>query len=124
MLYVKKLLQALLLFGFFLVGAWLKELLDLPLSGSIIGLLLLLVALTLNIIPLKWVESGAYMFLGVLPLFFIPALIGVVNYGEFFAGKGLLLIPITVISTLMTMAAGGWVSQWLTKQARQKRGTR
>ncbi|MBE1556278.1 CidA/LrgA family holin-like protein [Sporosarcina limicola] len=111
----KQLLQALLLYGIFLVGGWLQNTLHIPLSGSIIGLLLLWIALSLKIIHLKWVESGAYLFLSLLPLFFIPATVGVMNFGPFFMGKGIVLIPITIISTFMTLWIASFVSQSIAK---------
>lgn len=117
---VKQLAQALLLYGFFLAGSWLRNVLHIPLPGSILGLLLVWAALSLNILPLRWIESGAYLFLSVLPLFFIPATVGVMNYGHVFTGKGFLLIPITIISTFITMWVASFVTQSIAKR-REKR---
>ncbi|WP_251637282.1 CidA/LrgA family protein [Sporosarcina sp. NCCP-2716] len=110
MIYVVRLLQIALLYLFYLIGGWLQEALHLPLSGSIVGLLLMLTALWTGVLKLSWVELGAHSMLSVLPIFFIPATVAVMKYGHFFAGKGSLLIPITIASTVLTMAAASAAS--------------
>lgn len=111
-----KLLQIIVLYCFYIVGSWLQESLHIPLPGSIIGLLLMLIALSTNLLSLKWIESGAYSLLSVLPIFFLPATIAVMNYGQFFSGKGILLVPITIISTFLTMGIASYVSQSVAKR--------
>jgi holin-like protein len=115
MKYIRVFSQIFILYGFVLIGNWLRDLLHLPLSGSIVGLLLLLAALSLRLYRLEWIESGSYFLLAYLPLYFIPATVGVMNYGHIFSGKGFLLIPITIISTLMTMWISGVISQYLAR---------
>ncbi len=97
--------------GFYLLGEKLQEFLNIPLPGSIIGFLLLFAALMLKIYRLEWIESGAHFILAFLPLYFIPATVGVIEYGELFSGKGILLLPIVMVSTFLTLASAGWVSQ-------------
>ncbi|WP_317935308.1 CidA/LrgA family protein [Sporosarcina aquimarina] len=111
-----KLIQIAVLYSFYMIGNWLHETLHIPLPGSIIGLLLVLGALSTKILNLKWIESGAYSLLSVLPIFFIPATVAVMNYGHFFSGKGSLLIPITIISTFLTMGVASFVSQSVAKR--------
>lgn len=107
------LLQFIFIYGFFLLGQLLRELFSLPLPGSILGFLLMFAALMLKLFPLRFVESGATVLLAFLPLFFIPATVGVIEYLNVFTGKGTLLIAIIIFSTLLTMAGSGWVSQYL-----------
>ncbi len=107
------LFQAIFIYGFFLLGQLLRELFSIPLPGSIIGLMLLFFALSLKLFPLRFVDSAATLLLSFLPLFFIPATVGVIDYIDVFAGKGVFLIAIIIFSTLLTMAASGWMSQAL-----------
>ncbi|WP_432351982.1 CidA/LrgA family protein [Sporosarcina sp. A2] len=111
-----KLVQVVFLYGFYLLGSWLHDFLQIPLPGSIIGLLLVWGALSMNVLSLKWIESGAHSLLSVLPIFFIPATVAVMNYGHFFSGKGSLLIPITIVSTFLTMGVASFVSQTVAKR--------
>ncbi|ASA20809.1 CidA/LrgA family protein [Paenibacillus donghaensis] len=105
--------QVILLYLFFQAGNFLQRLLHLPVSGSIVGLLLLFVLLLCRIVPLKWIEAGSVTIMSYLPLFFIPATAGIVNHLDIFSGKGLLLILILIISSVLTMAAAAHASQWL-----------
>ena len=114
-------LQLLAITGFYLLGEELQAFFNIPLPGSIIGFLLLFAALMLKIYPLKWIDSGAHFLLAFLSLYFIPATVGVVEYGELFSGKGMLLIPIVIASTFLTMAASGWVSQYAAKASTERK---
>lgn len=106
------LLQLLAITGFYILGEALQNFFNIPLPGSIIGFLLLFAALMLKIYPLEWIDSGAHFLLAFLSLYFIPATVGVVEYGELFSGKGILLVPIVMVSTFLAMASSGWVSQY------------
>lgn len=111
-------LQFIFIYGFFLLGQLLRELFNIPLPGSILGFMLMFIALTLKLVPLRFVESGATLLLSFLPLFFIPATVGVIDYTEVFAGKGAFLIGLIILSTLLTMAGSGWTSQYLERQSK------
>ncbi|EGQ27639.1 murein hydrolase LrgA [Sporosarcina newyorkensis 2681] len=113
---VKTLIQVVFLYLFFMLGNFLRQWLSIPLPGSIIGLLILWGLLSFRIIPLNWVEKGAYVFLSTLPLYLIPATVGVMNYGHVFRGKGVLLVVITIVSTFITMAVASLVSQSMAKR--------
>lgn len=117
---MKILVQAAFLYGFFLLGSLLRELLHIPLPGSIIGLLILWGLLSINIVPIGWVENGAYLFLSVLPLYLLPATVGVMDYLHIFTGKGLLLVLITIISTFITMAVASVFSERTAVQKSKK----
>lgn len=110
------------LYIFFLIGEFLRAQLSIPLPGSIIGLLLLWALLSFNIIPLRFVEKGAYVFLSTLPLYLIPATVGVMDYFAVFSGKGIWLIIITIGSTVITMAVASLVSQSMAKRQEMRSG--
>lgn len=112
--------QLIILYGFYIAGEWLRDLFNLPLPGSIIGFLLLFIALLLNIYPLRWIESGAQFLLAFLSLYFIPATVGVIQYGELFTGKGLWLIVIAMVSTLLTMGVSATLSQWASRRSDER----
>lgn len=105
-------IQFLVVYGFYFIGGWLQDILHLPFPASIIGFLLLFLALSFKLIPLRWVESGAHFTLAFLSLYFIPATVGIIDYGDVFSGKGIWLIVIILFSTLLTMAVAGLSSQW------------
>lgn len=53
-------------------------------------------------------------------MYFIPATVGVMDYGELFAGKGIWLIVIVIASTLLTIGASGGLSQYIAQFAAKK----
>ncbi|OED31581.1 CidA/LrgA family protein [Planococcus maritimus] len=118
---IRIIVQLLVLYGFLLIGEAIQALLQLPMPGSIIGFLLLFGALLLKIYPLEWIDAGATFLLSFLSLYFIPATVGVVDYGPLFSGRGVWLLPIVSISTLITMAAAGFASQRMADRSSAKK---
>ncbi|MBN8209489.1 CidA/LrgA family protein [Bacillus sp. NTK071] len=102
-----------LLFGFYLGGVYLQTVLSLPVPGSIVGMILLLIMLYLKWVPIGWIEKGANSLLNHLPLLFIPVTVGIMQHLDFFSGKSLLLIPIVLLSTWIVMGITGWLGQYL-----------
>lgn len=108
---VRIIIQIAILFGFSFLGNLVHVYLHIPLPGSIIGLLLLFLVLSLNVFSVKWIEKGAGLLLAFLPLLFVPTLVGIIKYPELFTGKGILVILVVVISTIITMIAAGKASE-------------
>ncbi|GGQ98569.1 CidA/LrgA family protein [Deinococcus ruber] len=69
-----------LLCGFAALGQGLMTALRLPFPGSVAGLLLLLLALSVKVVRLEWVDLAADGLLGLLSLLFVPAAVGVLDY--------------------------------------------
>ncbi|MFD1990234.1 CidA/LrgA family protein [Paenibacillus nicotianae] len=109
---VKMVLQIAVLYLFYIIGTMIQQYFHLFIPGSVLGMLLLFALLMLNIFPEKWIQTGANTLLFYLPLFFIPATVGVIEHLDLFAGKGLWLILIVVMSTLVTIGITGFVAQW------------
>lgn len=113
-------LQVFLLYGIYLVGVWLQESFDLTMPGSIIGMLLLFILLLTKIMPLSWVQEGCHFLLSHLPLFFIPVTVGVMEFGFVFKGKGLLLIPAVLASTILVMVISAKILEWMMSKELKK----
>lgn len=103
-----------------LIGESISSLLKLPIPGSIVGLLLLFLCLHFKVIPEKYIKEGAGFLLAILPLFFIPATVGVIQYPEFLSGKGITLVLIVMISTFVTMIIAGRVSELYEEKKRMR----
>ncbi|QHA92937.1 CidA/LrgA family holin-like protein [Bacillus sp. N1-1] len=111
--YLIMLLQIGLLFGFYLVGGYLQTTLTLPVPGSVVGMLILLIGLYLKWIPIRWISQGASALLNHLPLLFVPVTVGIMQHLDFFSGKSLWLVPIVLVSTWIVMGATGLLGQFL-----------
>ncbi|WNS80895.1 CidA/LrgA family holin-like protein [Domibacillus sp. DTU_2020_1001157_1_SI_ALB_TIR_016] len=118
---IKVVLQIAILYVFSALGETIHQLFHIPIPGSIIGLVLMLLCLMFNIIPVKMIENGAGFLLSFLPLLFIPAMTGVINYPSLFSSSGAVLLFVVVLSTIVTMAAAGIVSQLLETRANKRK---
>lgn len=118
--YIQIVIQVLVLFGFYFIGSWIKNILGLAIPGSIIGMLLLFLLLLAGWFPTKWIDKGASLLLSHLPLLFIPVTVGIMEYFDLFKGKGFLSIIIVVVSTIIVMVVSALVSQWTANQQMKK----
>jgi holin-like protein len=102
-----------LLLFFQLCGELLGRLLGLPFPGNVLGMVLLLVALRVGLVELRWLEEAAEMLLSNMALFFVPAGVGVMVYGDMIAAEWLPITVATVVSTFVVMAVTGKLAQKL-----------
>ncbi|MCP3033311.1 CidA/LrgA family holin-like protein [Halobacillus sp. A1] len=119
---VRIIVQIAALFIISFIGEEVRSLFNLPIPGSIIGLILLFFGLSFNLFPEKWIEDGAKFILAYLPMFFIPATAGVIQYPSLLSFSGAVLVVVVIISSLATMAAAGSVSEFF--QRHDKEGER
>ncbi len=116
---VKSIVQIGFLYFLLLMGNSIARLLHLPIPGSIIGLVLLLLLLQFHIIKLEWIELGAALLLSELLLFFIPSAIGVIDYDALFGVQGMKVVLVIVGSAIIVLFVTGYTAQWL---ERRKKG--
>jgi len=117
--FLKIVLQILVLYVFYFIGKWLQDILDLSIPGSIVGMILLFLCLSCKVVPIKLIEDGSTFLNAYLPVFFIPATIGVMDYFHIFKGSGIVLLIIAMVSTLIVMVLAGKTSQYVLKRKRQ-----
>lgn len=79
---VKILSQILILCAISLLGNQVAEWINMGIPGSIIGLLLLFLAMERKWLPLERIEIGANFLIAELLLFFIPSAIGVIEFRD------------------------------------------
>lgn len=108
-----------LLVAFYGAGAWLESWLRLPLPASIVGLLLLLMALRAKLIKPEWVDASARLGLRHMGLFFVPAIAGAFEWLPELRSHGLSVGIGLVAGTLLTMASAGFVA--MSRQARERK---
>jgi len=89
------------------VGDLISEFTHLPVPGSIVGMVLLFIAINYRIIPMKWIESGASFLIKELLLFFIPSAVSIIRYREILALNGIKIITIILISTITVIVVTG-----------------
>ncbi|WNQ13123.1 CidA/LrgA family protein [Paenibacillus aurantius] len=116
---VKLACQISLITLFVLAGHLLAELFRVNIPGSIIGLLLLFLSLQCRLIRLEWVEGGASFLLAEMLIFFVPAAVGVMQYGDLIAAEGLRITLVIILSTILVMSVSGLLVDYMNKKRRE-----
>ena len=101
--------QVLLYAGLFVFAQYLVVWLHLPLPANLVGMVLMLALIVCRVVPLKWVRAGAHWLLAEMLLFFIPAVVAVVNYTQLLLVDGWRIFAVIAISTLMVLGTTAWV---------------
>lgn len=116
-------LQVVLYAGLFIFSEYLVQVWHLPLPPNVVGMVLLLGLIALRVLPVKWVQDGARWLLAEMLLFFVPAVVAVVNYTQLLLDDGWRIVLVIVLSTMMVLGATAWVVEkvYRFEVARQRR---
>ena len=101
------LLQVLIILGFWLVGEGLVRATGIQIPGSIAGLIIVLVLLQSKRLSPRMVRRGAQWFLAEMLLFFIPAVLAILDHPEFLRLQGFKILVVILFSTLIVMIVTG-----------------
>ncbi|MBY0381089.1 MAG: CidA/LrgA family protein [Xanthobacteraceae bacterium] len=96
-------LQAGIVIAFWLLGEAAVRIAHLPFPGALIGLALLIVLLATRRMKLSTVQRGAKLLLADMLLFFVPAVLVVLNHQEFLGLTGLKILAVILTSTTAVM---------------------
>lgn len=78
--------------------------LHLPIPGSLLGLMALWLLLDRGVLPLGWFEQGADGLLNHLMLFFVPAMLALVDHPELLSLLGVKLVVTVLVCTVIVMS--------------------
>lgn len=101
---------------FQLAGEVLSHLLDLPVPGPVVGMVLLLVALELRLPQGDGLPAAAGGLLANLSLLYVPAGVGIVQHLPRLAAEWRALAAALLVSTAATLAATGWIATRLLRR--------
>ncbi len=107
-----RLAQIGLVMGFWLVGNGVARLTGWPVPGGIFGMGLVLILLAAGGLNLRSLRRGADWFLADMLLFFIPAVLAVLNYPDLAGMLGVKIVAIIGVSTVLVMAVTALVIEW------------
>lgn len=93
----------LILLGFLLVGEVIARGLDLLVPGNVIGMALLFLALCWRGRVSSDLDGRVRRFLKPLPLYFVPASVGVITFFPLLAREGVGIVATMVLSTAVTV---------------------
>lgn len=97
-------------------GELLKYVLPLPIPASVYGFILLFAGLMTGIIRLEMVKEAAKFLIEIMPLMFIPAGVGLIASWDVLKPVLVPIAIITVVTTIVVMAAAGRVTQWVIRR--------
>lgn len=100
-----------IIIAFTWAGKWIALLLPIPVPGSVIGMALLFTALHQGLIHLNWVQAGATLLISEMLLFFIPAVVGFMQYTWMFGVKGISVLFIVISGTALMMITTAIISE-------------
>ena len=114
-------LQCCLLFAFLALGELIVYLTKIPIPSSIIGMILLTVALKLGIIKEQWISKIADFLVKNIAFFFVPAGVGLLKCLNVLQAEWKAIVIAMILSTILVIAATGWAHQ-LTRKISKKYG--
>ncbi|MBC2884447.1 CidA/LrgA family protein [Ochrobactrum sp. CM-21-5] len=103
-LHNSRLMQIATLVGFWLAGEGVVRLIGLPLPGGIVGMALVLGLLLSGRIRLVSMKRGAEWFLAEMLLFFVPAVLAILEHRELVGMLGLKIMAVILLGTLTVMS--------------------
>ena len=94
----------------------------LPVPGSVLGMLILLVLLLTKRVKLETVEPAASLLIAFMLLFILPDGVNLMNSSHKFEGIVIQVLVIAVLSTMLTMASSSLVAQVLSSKFKKRAG--
>ena len=98
----------------------------LPLPANVTGMLALLALILLGWVRVEWFRAGAGWLLAEMLLFFVPAVVAVVNYQDLLLQEGWRIGLVLVISTTLVLGVTALVVDrlyrfelWLSRRSRR-----
>lgn len=97
--------QLVMLIALYLLGGQIAAWLAWPIPGGVIGLGLLLAAFASGRVQPAALQLGAGLLMAEMLLFFIPALMSLLDYGALLRSEGWRILLVIGVSTLLVMLA-------------------
>lgn len=113
---MKLLFQFLVILLFWGIGEAISYLCQGLVPGSLIGMILLFVALSTNLIKSKWVDSAARYFSKYMVMLFLPSAVGIMVSWSLMGEYIIPIVIIVTLSTALTMLIASWIQQKITKE--------
>ena len=96
-----------------LISKGIAFILPIPMPASVIGLILLFVALSTNIVKLEQVEGLGTSLTGIISFLFVPSGISLYNSLDILKVYGGPILAIIFIATFVILAITGWSATYL-----------
>lgn len=110
--------QFLIILGVSFAGEVFHAVIPLPIPASVYGLVLMFLALCTGLVKLGQVHGAALFLIGIMPVLFVPPLVGLVDAWGLIRPILLPTAVIIIASTALVMAVTGLTAQGILKLTR------
>lgn len=115
---MKILRQMILLLFIVFTGEILNKVVNIPLPGSVLGLIILFALLLTKIIKLEHIEETSDFLMKHLAVFFVPVGVGLLNIMGALRETWFILLVISVVSSILVMSLTALMVQILRRRRR------
>ncbi|MEZ1315938.1 CidA/LrgA family protein [Pseudomonas fluorescens] len=91
-----------------------------PIPGGVIGMALLLLAFALGCVKPATLQKGAGLLMAEMLLFFIPALMSLLDYGGLLRDEGWRILLVIGVSTLVVMLVTAFTVEWVVRLSKPR----
>ena len=105
-----------------LAGEWVAALLPFAFPASVISMIMLMVLLMTGIIKERMIATVSKFFVVNMGLFFVPALVGTLQYVDVLKTQIVPFLAVTFLTTPVVYLAAAWSVQLLMKVLGKKEG--
>lgn len=113
-----------LILGICFVGEWISALLPVALPASVISMVLLMVLLLTGAVKGRHIQTVSRFLIVNMGLFFVPALVGTLQYGEILSSQLIPFLVVTFLTTPVVYLVTAWSVQGLMRLMKKKGGVR
>ena len=117
---MKHIFNITLILGISFLGELLNHLIPLPIPVSIYGLVLMLIALCLKLIPEESIRSTGAFLIEIMPVMFIPAAVALMDSWGVLRDMLVPVLVIMVVSTFVVMGVTGLVTQAAIRRSKKE----
>lgn len=110
---MKILRQVVIILGILLLGEGIRVMTGITIPGTVIGMVLLFIALMTKLIKLDQIEQVSKFLLDHLAFLFVPAGVGLINSLDVIGSSWLPILVIVLVSTVVVIGVTGWTVQLL-----------
>lgn len=108
------------LLAIYLLGCQMAVWFAWPIPGGVIGMVLLLLAFALGVVKPAALQMGAGLLMAEMLLFFIPALMSLLDYGGLLRNDGWRILLVIGVSTLMVMLVTAFTVELVVRLRRSR----
>jgi holin-like protein len=110
---MKYLRQLAIILAICFIGEVLNKLLNIPIPGNVIGMIILLISLLTGLIRLEAIEDVAEFLLKHLAFFFVPAGVGIISSMDIIKANLFPMLVVILLSAIVVMVVTGITVQIL-----------